>query len=188
MHTIIEFDTDRLRLRQWCMADREPFALLNANRKDMEYFPSLLDRAASDALSDYCQSLIQEKGWGFWAVEIRENQEFIGFVGLNSPSYTLPFSPCIEIGWRLAYQHWGKGYATEAAKGALQVGFEKLDLPDIVSFTAVMNHRSRAVMERLKMRKDASTFEHPKVPVGNKLREHYLYRLSQEQWLTHTKA
>lgn len=179
----IEFDTARLRLRQWCAADREPFAALNADPKVMEFFPALLTRAESDALADRCQTYITERGWSFWAVETKTTHEFIGFVGLHTPAPDLPFSPCVEVGWRLAAKHWGKGFATEAARGALRVGFEQLGLLEIVSFTTVGNIRSRAVMERLGMIETKETFEHPKIPVGHVLRRHCLYRLSREQWL-----
>ena len=179
---LIEIDTSRLRLRQWCSADREPFAALNADPRVMEFFPALLSRAESDAIADRCQSLIAERGWGFWAVESRNTGEFIGFVGLHTPAYELPFSPCVEVGWRLDSKCWGKGYATEAARVALRVGFEQLALSEIVSFTSVGNIRSRAVMERLGMIDTGETFEHPNVPVGNTLREHCLYRLSHEHW------
>ena len=108
--------------------------------------------------------------------------EFIGFVGLHTPA-DLPFSPCVEVGWRLAAKHWGKGFATEAARGALRIGFERLGLLEIVSFTAVGNIRSRAVMERLGMIDTKETFEHPKISVGHVLRKHCLYRLSRERWL-----
>lgn len=183
MAKLIEFETERLRLRQWLTVDREPFAALNADPKVMAFFPAPLERADSDAMADRCQSLIDERGWGFWAAESKENNQFIGFVGLHIPIPELPFSPCVEVGWRLAYPYWGKGFATEAAKGALQVGFELLKLPEIVSFTTLLNLRSRAVMERLEMRETAEMFEHPHVPVGNHLRKHCLYRLSREQWL-----
>jgi RimJ/RimL family protein N-acetyltransferase len=179
---LIEFDTKRLRLRQWCAAHREPFAALNADPKVMAFFPAVLDRADSDAMADRCQALIAERGWGFWAVETKIGHEFIGFVGLHIPSAELPFSPCVEIGWRLAANHWGKGYATEAARGALRVGFENLGLPEIVSFTAIGNMKSRAVMERLGMRDTNITFEHPSVPVDSPLRTHCLYRLSRARW------
>jgi RimJ/RimL family protein N-acetyltransferase len=96
-------------------------------------------------------------------------------VGLNIPSTELPFSPCTEVGWRLAVDYWGYGYATEAARAALRVGFESLGLEEIVSFTTISNRRSRAVMERLGM-KESGVFEHPAVPVGNPLKEHCLYR------------
>jgi RimJ/RimL family protein N-acetyltransferase len=184
MPEIIQFNTDRLLLRQWCASDREPFASLNADPKVMEFFPTPLDRSASDVMADRCQTLIAERGWGFWAVELRNTNEFIGFVGLHIPSAELPFSPCIEIGWRLAFQSWGKGFATEAARGALRVGFEQLGLPEVVSFSAVRNTRSRAVMARLGMCQAATTFEHPGVPAGSELRQHCLYRLSREHWRT----
>ncbi len=183
MVELIEFDTERLRLRQWRAADREPFAALNADPKVMEFFPSILTHTESDNLARRCESLIAERGWGFWAVELKETHEFVGFVGLHVPTYELPFTPCVEVGWRLALQYWGKGLASEAARGALRVGFESLGLTEIVSFAAAGNLRSRAVMARLGMQDAAETFEHPSIPVGNVLREHCLYRLSRECWL-----
>lgn len=186
MTELIEFDTERLRLRQWCAADREPFAALNADPIVMQFFPALLTRAESDAMADRCQALIGERGWGFWAVETRTASEFIGFVGLHIPASELPFSPCVEVGWRLAAKHWGKGFATEAARGALHVGFKRLGLLEIVSFTAVGNIRSRAVMGRLGMLETKETFEHPNIPIGHVLRQHCLYRLSRGQWLANT--
>jgi RimJ/RimL family protein N-acetyltransferase len=172
----IEFETARLRLRQWLPADREPFAALNADSRVMEFFPSPLTRAESDAMADRCESLIQERGWGFWAAESKATREFIGFVGLHTPSAELPFSPCVEVGWRLAFAHWSRGLASEAAKGALRIGFRVLGLREIVSFTTVENLRSLAVMERLGMQ-ESGTFEHPQVPEGSSLRLHRLYRL-----------
>jgi RimJ/RimL family protein N-acetyltransferase len=177
MTELIEVETKRLRLRQWQAADREPFAALNADPRVMEFFPSLLTRSDSDALADRCQSLIEERGWGFWAAELKSTCTFIGFVGLHTPAAELPFSPCVEIGWRLAFQHWGQGLATEAATQALHIGFDALGLQEIVSLTVPDNRRSRAVMERLGMR-GAGTFEHPHVPKGSSLRLHCLYRLS----------
>jgi RimJ/RimL family protein N-acetyltransferase len=190
MAELIEFETERLRLRQWIESDREPFARLNADPRVMEFLPSILDRAASDAMivgvasptENRIQTLIAERGWGLWAVESKQNQQFIGYVGLHIPTAELPFSPCVEVGWRLAFEYWGKGYATEAAQAALKVGFNRLELPEIVSFTTIDNHRSSAVMERLGMTRDAKTFEHPSIPVGYSLREHCLYRLSREKW------
>ncbi len=179
----IEFDTERLRLRQWCAADREPFAELNADPKVMEFFRAPLTPAESDALADRCQALIATRGWNLWAVETKTTFEFIGFVGLHIPGPDLPFSPCVEIGWRLSEKHWGKGFATEAGRGALRVGFERVGLLEIVSFSAVGNIRSRAVMERLGMIESKGTFEHPGIPIGHVLRKHCLYRLSRERWL-----
>lgn len=179
MPELIEFETGRLVLRQWKPTDRAPFAALNADPRVMEFFPARLARAESDALADRCESLIAERGWGFMAAELKDSREFIGFVGLHIPSAELPFSPCVEIGWRLAFPYWGKGLATEAAQEVLRFGFGTLALQEIVSFTAVVNQRSRAVMEKLGMRKSGS-FEHPQVPEGSPLRMHCLYRLPRE--------
>lgn len=151
----------------------------------MEFYPATLSRAESDAMANRCQALIAERGWGFWAVETKTAHEFIGFVGLHIPTPELPFSPCVEIGWRLAAAYWGKGFATETARGTLRVGFDQIKLPEIVSFTAVNNPRSRSVMERFGMRHTEETFEHPSIPVGNALRKHCLYRLSREQWVAY---
>ena len=182
MTEVIEFETERLRLRQWIASDREPFAGLCGDPQVMEFYPNVLDRAASDAMVDRLEALISDRGWGLWAVELRAKQQFIGYVGLHVPKYDLPCSPCVEIGWRLAFPYWGKGYATEAARSVLTVGFDRLDLPEIVSFTATINRRSRAVMERLGMDLAADTFEHPLIPAGHILREHVLSRLSRERW------
>ncbi|SPP63473.1 GNAT family N-acetyltransferase [Nitrospira lenta] len=185
MAKLIEFDTERLLLRQWNDADLGPFAALNADPAVMQFYPAPLSRTESDAMANRCQSLITERGWGLWAVEKKDIHEFIGYVGLHIPASELPFSPCVEVGWRLAAEHWGKGFATEAARGALRTGFESLALPEIVSFTSIGNLRSRAVMERLGMWQTDESFEHPAIPVGSTLRKHCLYRLSRDQWLEH---
>jgi RimJ/RimL family protein N-acetyltransferase len=182
MSDLITFDTVRLHLRQWRASDREPFAQLNADPRVMEFFPNLLDRAASDAMVDRIEAKMINQGWGLWAAEIKETQEFIGLVGLNCPLPELPCSPCVEVGWRLAFPYWGYGYATEAAKGALRIGFENLNFQEIVSFTAAQNLRSRAVMERLKMREIPDTFLHPSLPADHPLAEHCLYKLSQTEF------
>lgn len=179
MGELIEFETERLFLRQWKPTDRTSFAALNQDHRVMEFLPGLLTRTESNAMADRCESLIQERGWGFWAAELKDAGEFIGFVGLHIPSAQLPFFPCVEVGWRLAFEQWGKGLATEAAQGALHIGFGVLGFQEIVSFTAVGNRRSRAVMERLTMR-ESGTFEHPHVPDGSPLRLHCLYRLSRD--------
>jgi RimJ/RimL family protein N-acetyltransferase len=180
MAEIVELETERLWLRQWRLADREPFAAMNADPKVMEYFPSLLTSVESDAMADRCQSLIKERGWGFWAAECKDTREFVGYVGLHIPSADLPISPCVEIGWRLAYHHWGKGLASEAGKEALRFGFHRLGLREVVSFAALGNRRSVAVMGRLGM-KESGTFVNPHVPEGHYLRQLCLYRLSHEQ-------
>lgn len=169
--------TPRLRLRQWRPSDLAPFAAINADVDVMRYHPALWTRAQSDGFAERVTQLIDERGWGFWAVEERQSQQFTGFVGLHIPSASLPFSPCVEVGWRLAKSYWGLGYATEAAQSAITFGFAQLHLEEIVAFTAISNLKSRAVMERLGMRRDYE-FDHPQVPVESKLRRHVLYRLS----------
>lgn len=176
MTRLIESETPRLRLRQWRPADRTPFAALNADPQVMACFPAPLSRGESDALAERCEALIAARGWGFWAVESKATEAFIGFVGLHAPAADLPFAPCIEIGWRLEAAHWGQGLASEAAREALRIGFDELGFPEIVSFTALRNHRSRALMERLGMH-PAGQFEHPQVAPETGLRTHVLYRL-----------
>ena len=188
MSSIIEFKTARLIVRQWRDDDAEPFAQMNADPRVMQYFPACLSRDKSDAAFEAMRSIIAEQGWGFWAIEEQASQRFIGFVGLNVPAPELPFSPCTEIGWRLAHEFWGKGYATEAAQGALRIGFSQLNLAEIVSFTSIHNQPSQAVMRRLGMLQETENFQHPKVPVGHVLREHCLYRLSQVRWAANAVA
>lgn len=176
----MNLETERVLLRSWTPADRAPLAALNADPRVMEYLLGPISREASDAMADRLQALVTERGWGFWATELKATGELMGFVGLHTPSSALPFAPCVEIGWRLAARFWGKGLATEAAAEALRVGFDVLGLEEIVSFTALGNVRSRAVMRRLGMQ-EAGTFEHPDVPEGSPLRLHCLYRLRREQ-------
>ncbi|MET0051288.1 MAG: GNAT family N-acetyltransferase [Candidatus Thiodiazotropha sp.] len=179
---LLEIETARLQLRQWRETDRRPFAELNADTRVMACFPQPLTRTQSDQMADRCEGLIEERGWGLWAAELKQTGAFIGFVGLHRPIPQLPCAPCTEIGWRLAFEHWGRGLATEAARAALEVGFMTLGYPEIVSFTALVNRRSRAVMERLGMQLQKETFEHPLVPRDSPLREHCLYQLARGQW------
>lgn len=181
--------TERLILRPWQESDLAPFAALNADARVMEYMPARLDRAGSDALVARAQAHFDRHGFGPWAVELRSGEPgsgdagLIGFVGLMVPSFEAHFTPCVEVGWRLAFVHWGRGYATEAAQAALAFGFGSAGLDEIVSFTSVGNARSRAVMERLGMRRDpADDFDHPTLPEGHALRRHVLYRLARRDW------
>jgi RimJ/RimL family protein N-acetyltransferase len=171
--------TDRLLLRPWRPSDRAPFAALNADPEVMRYFPKLLTREESDAFVDRIEANFAARGWGLWAVEVIDGPEFIGFVGLNVPGFEAAFTPCVEVGWRLAKEHWGNGYATEAARAATHYGFQVLELDEIVSFTSTVNRPSRAVMERIGMTHDAAEdFDHPNVPPGHELCRHVLYRLA----------
>jgi 3-dehydroquinate dehydratase / shikimate dehydrogenase len=178
---MITLKTPRLILRPWREEDFEPFAQLNADPRVMEHFPALLSKEESDQMVERIQA--NEKDWGLWAVSVPGVSPFIGFIGLNQVTFTAPFTPAVEIGWRLAFKYWSKGYATEGAKACLKYGFEVLHLPEIVSFTTVQNKRSRAVMERIGMHYDAhGDFDHPRVPEGNKARRHVLYRIQADEW------
>jgi RimJ/RimL family protein N-acetyltransferase len=178
-----EIETARLLLRRWLDADREPFAALNADPRVVEYLSGPLSREQSDAFLERIEAHLERHGFGLWAVEVKGRAPFVGFVGLSVPEFEAPFTPCVEIGWRLAAEHQGHGYATEAARAALAFGFEgvsleEVGLDEIVSFTAVGNARSRAVMERIGMRRDpADDFDHPSLPEGHPLRRHVLYRV-----------
>lgn len=182
MSQIVQPRTERLQLRQWVPGDKKPFAAMCADPRVMEYFPATLSRAKSDAMADRCQMLMAERGWGVWAVELLETGEFIGIIGLNIASAKLPCWPCVEVLWRLAPSHWGRGYATEAGAAALKVGFEHVNLREVVAFAVVSNDRSRAVMDRLNMVDTGETFKHPDVLASSHLREHSLYRISRDRW------
>ena len=185
MPTVTELRTRRLLLRQWRASDREPFARMNADPEVMRYFPSVQSRERSEAGVDALSKDIEVRGWGFWATELISTGEFIGFVGVTVPRHPLPCMPCVETGWRLAKNHWHKGYATEAARESVRFGFETLALGEIVAFTALRNHPSRAVMARLGMAHDLeANFDHPAVPEASPVRRHCLYRLPRAAWLS----
>jgi RimJ/RimL family protein N-acetyltransferase len=151
---------------------------MNADPRVMEYFPKSLDRAESDGLAARIRENFARRGFGLWAVEVPGVAEFIGFVGLSVPGFSAHFTPCVEIGWRLAHEHWRHGYATEAARAALDFGFGHSAIEEIVSFTAVANQRSRRVMEKIGMTHNpADDFDHPRLPEGHPLRRHVLYRI-----------
>jgi RimJ/RimL family protein N-acetyltransferase len=175
----LELRTHRLYLRQWRTTDRPLFAALNADPRVMEHFPAPLSCEESDALAARIESHFEQYGFGLWAVEIADIAPFAGFIGLSVPRFEAHFTPCVEIGWRLAAEVWGSGYATEGARKVLAFGFEQLGLAEIVSFTVPGNLRSRRVMERIGMtRNPADDFDHPALPEGHPLRRHVLYRLA----------
>ena len=167
--------TARLVMRRWQEADREPFAALNADPETMRYFPSMLDRAGSDAMVDQLEERFERQGYGLWALEVASTGEFIGFTGLNPKPPGVPGADGMEVGWRLARGAWHQGYATEAANAALVVAFDGLGLPEIWSFTSVLNKPSQAVMQRIGLTQHG-TFDHPRVPPSHPLRPHVLYR------------
>ena len=175
--------TKRLLLREWLDSDLEPFAAMNADPEVMAFMSRSLDRAASDAFVERIRARWAADGHGLWALERLDDGSFIGFVALAAPNFEAPFTPCVEVGWRLARSAWGQGFATEAARAALAWGFETLGLDEVVSFTTVANERSRAVMERLGMTRDpAEDFLHPNLPEDHPIRPHVLSRLSRERW------
>ena len=178
-HTYIPtLSTERLILRAWREEDLPAFAALNADPRVVEYLPRCLERAESDALAECIAAHFRRHGCGLWAVEAPGVAPFIGFAGLAVPGFEAHFTPCLEIGWRLAFAHWGRGYATEAARRVLAHAFGPLDRAEIVSFATRDNRRSRAVMERLSMRHDpADDFLHPNLPEGHPQRPHVLYRI-----------
>lgn len=182
MCEIFSLESDRLLLRAWRDEDLPAFAALNADPQVMRYFPAPLTSEQSDALADKIRQFLQQHGWGLWALEVKGGAPFIGFVGLAIPADDLPCSPCVEIGWRLAAAHWGKGYASEAAKAALHFAFEHMNLAEVVSFTAGTNQPSRRVMEHIGMSSNGESFLHPRLPQGHPLQKHVLYRLGQSTW------
>ena len=180
--------TSRLVLRNWQKEDFASFADLNADPRVREFFPGLLSRQESDQSVRIMSDHIEKHGFGFWAVSLIDNNEFICFIGLKNVSFTAHFTPAVEIGWRVAFNHWGKGYATEGARACLKYGFETLGLEEIVSFTTLKNIRSRHVMEKIGMHYDPrDDFDHPLVPEeGHPLKRHVLYRFIGEQWRLNT--
>jgi RimJ/RimL family protein N-acetyltransferase len=179
MAEVCDIETERLRLRRWRDADRAPFARLNADPTVMEFYPAPLSAEESDAMVDRLESHFLQHGFGPWAAELRETNEFIGYVGLAVPRFVAAFTPCVEIGWRLAAEQWGKGLATEGACAVIRYAFEVLALPEVVSFTVPANVRSRRVMEKLGMTRDPrEDFDHPLLAEGHPLRRHVLYRLT----------
>jgi len=177
----IEIRTQRLLLRQWSSADLDPFADMNADPRVMEYFPSLLSREESDAAVGRIRAHFERHRFGLWAAEIPDVAPFIGFVGLAVPRFEAHFTPCVEIGWRVAADQWNRGYATEAARAVLKYGFEIIGLSEIVSFTVPINLPSRRVMEKIGMtHNSADDFDHPLIPEGHPLRRHVLYRKRRE--------
>ncbi|WP_432941814.1 GNAT family N-acetyltransferase [Kribbella sp. CA-253562] len=174
-----ELRTERLLLREWTEADKEPFAAMNSDPAVMEHFPAAMTREESDAFVERIGAQMAEWGFGLWAVEVRDTGRFIGFTGLSRPSFEAHFTPAVEIGWRLSKDAWGNGYATEAARAALAYGFGPAGLDEIVSFTATTNLPSQRVMQRIGMTHDESDdFDHPRVPAGHRLQRHVLYRIA----------
>jgi RimJ/RimL family protein N-acetyltransferase len=172
--------TARLVLRPFTEADRTPFYALNTHPLVAESLGSSPTRPECDAIMARYGEELGREGWGFWAVEARiGGAPFVGMVGLHRVSAALPCAPAVEVGWRLHPDHWGQGYASEAAAAALDFGFNEAGLREIVAFTTTVNTRSQRVMGRIGMTRDMDgDFDHPGVPEGSRLRRHVLYRIS----------
>jgi ribosomal-protein-alanine N-acetyltransferase len=182
--TSLTLKTDRLILRRWRAADLQPFAEINADPVAMRFMPTTFGIEVSRILITQFETHFQSHGFGVWAIEAPGVAPFIGFLGLQHVGFDTHFTPAVEIGWRLSPAHWGKGYATEAAKEALRFGFEELNLDQIVSFTVPDNKPSWSVMERIGMERDPKDdFDHPRLPEAHPLQRHVLYRMARERWV-----
>lgn len=175
-------ETDRIRLRRWEEKDKTPFAKLNADPAVMTYLGPPLTRAKSDAAIQAQLDLMDKGEPAFWAAALRENDAFIGCIGVKRVTFEAHFTPCYEIGWRLAREHWGKGYATEGAKAALDYAFTNWDMTDIHSFTVHANIKSQAVMERIGMKRiEGGDFDHPSLAKDDPLLGHVLYVIERDE-------
>lgn len=170
--------TARLVLRPFATSDLDAFAAHNADPRVREFFPSVLNRAESDASAAVYMKHWERHGFGRWTIEVPGVAAFAGVVGPMYVPFEAPFTPAVEIGWRLSRAYWGRGYATEAAQAACEFCFDRLSLKDIVAFTVPNNIRSRQVMERLGMTHSPDDdFDNPLLPEGHPMRRHVLYRL-----------
>lgn len=184
MEQILELESARLRLRQWRDEDLPEFAAMCADPQVMRYFPAPLSRLESAALIGRVRGHFAEYGYGLWALERKDTGAFVGLTGLLNVGFDAAFTPAVEISWRLAREHWGLGYASEAAWTALRCGFDRLALEQVVSFTSQLNLPSQKVMQAIGMQRDLQgDFEHPRLIDGHPLRPHVLYRISRAQWL-----
>lgn len=175
--------TERLILRRWQEEDLAPFAAMNADPLTMRFMPGVMTSDETRAQMARFEEHHRSHGFGVWAVEAPRVAPLVGYTGLMRVPFEAPFTPAVEIGWRFAPAYWGNGYATEAARAALRIGFEDLNLDQIVSFTVPANKPSWSVMERLGMTRDpGEDFDHPRLPVGHALRRHILYRMMRATW------
>lgn len=180
---ITELESARLLMRQWRDTDLDVFADMCADDRVMRYFPEPLSRLQSAGVIGRIRGHFAEFGFGLWSLERKDTGAFIGFTGLSTVGFDAPFTPAVEIGWRLAHDHWGLGFASEAAWTALRCGFGQVGLDEVVSYTPALNVPSEKVMQAIGMRRDAQgDFEHPALPAEHRLQPHRLYRITREQW------
>ncbi|HYL26193.1 MAG TPA: GNAT family N-acetyltransferase [Candidatus Nitrosotalea sp.] len=171
-------ETPRLRLRDWRDSDVEAWAAMNADPRVTEFLGRTYTRELSESTARKIREQLGRHGFGWWAVEVRDGTPFVGVIALQAVPFDAPFTPANEVGWRFAAEHWGRGYATEGARAALEFAFNELQWPEVVAFTAASNVRSQRVMERLGMTRDPrDDFDHPKLDAADPLRRHVLYRI-----------
>jgi len=177
---MIYFESERLLFRDWKEADLPVFREMNKDPLVMKYFPRVLEEDETDSFYQRIQEELKTSGYGLYAVEVKETQEFIGYIGFHKATFPSFFTPCIEIGWRLTSTAWGKGYATEGATACLDYGFNFLNLDKIYSFTAAVNLPSENVMRKIGMKKETE-FNHPNVSLDSPLSRHVLYSISKRK-------
>lgn len=179
---MIELETERLRLRPWKEHDFPDLAALCSDPEVMRYFPKVLDQQESRDFQNNMQQIIDAHGWGLWCTELKNTGEFIGLIGIIPLKSIYTFSPGIEVGWRIATQHWGNGYATEGAQASLDFAFKDLRAAEVVAITTTKNMRSRKVMQRLGMIDTGENFLHPSLASNHPLTEHVLYKIDESAW------
>lgn len=176
-----QLETPRLILREWTESDIEPFAKINSDPEVMKFLPQKLTTEESQLFIQKIKDHFKEYGFGVFACELRKQKKFIGYVGLSVPTFITDFTPCVEIGWRLAKEYWNQGYATEAATATLEYAFAKLDLHDVFSFTVPDNKASQKVMQKIGMTY-IKNFQHPRLSDDSWLKEHVLYKITKEEF------
>lgn len=181
MATIIK--TERLILRTWQVEDSDAYFQINQDPKVLEFLRGPLTRVKIQDFIRYVRCHDEQHGYTTWATEHKQTGALMGFIGLNTVDWRAHFTPAVEIGWRLGSEYWGKGYATEGAKAALNYAFKCCNLQEIVAFTVPANIRSIRVMEKIGLKRDIyGDFAHPKLPKDHPLSKHVLYRLSRSSW------
>lgn len=175
------FTSERLGFRPWAKADLEEFAAMNADSEVMEYFPKPLSREESAEFLERLLAHYDTHGYCYFATELLETGELLGFVGLAYQTYDADFTPAVDIGWRLKKEFWGKAYATEGAKRCLKYAFEELELEQVISTCPLVNKRSERVMKKIGMIK-MGEFEHPRLQENPELQPCVLYRITKKDW------
>ncbi|MFT5822981.1 MAG: ribosomal-protein-alanine N-acetyltransferase [Crocinitomix sp.] len=171
------FQSERLGFRNWKLSDHEPFAKMNRDLEVMEFFPKLLTVEESSAMIERMQDVYKELGYTFFAVELLDKNEFIGFIGIIRSTFDAFFTPCFEIGWRLQKSAWNKGLATEGTLACLNYGFNVLNMPVIHSITSQINSKSEHIMKKTGMVK-IGVFDHPRLSKNDPLKPHVVYKIS----------